>query len=164
MGFDNPRNMGGYAYGGTIVAPIIKDLIRSSRDHWSDLPPVAPEGIRMVRVDRRTGKRVQAGWPSRDGNTDIIWEAFKPDTEPERSTRQDEIAAKRDEILALIQAGREGGGQARRAEGEPENFAEEQGGDLLRTTPHLQSMARCPLYNHIPCVNRGLHLPGFWQA
>ncbi|MEP0391378.1 MAG: transglycosylase domain-containing protein [Erythrobacter sp.] len=128
VGFDNPRNMGGYAYGGTIVAPIIKDLIRSSRDHWSDLPPVAPEGIRMVRVDRRTGKRVQAGWPSRDGNSDIIWEAFKPDTEPERSTRQDEIAAKRDEILALIQAGREGGGQARRAEGEPENFAEEQGG------------------------------------
>ncbi|KEO91552.1 penicillin-binding protein [Erythrobacter longus] len=128
VGFDNPRNMGGYAYGGTIVAPIIKDLIKNSRDHWSDLPPVAPEGIRMVRVDRRTGKRVQAGWPSNDAKSDVIWEAFKPDTEPERSTRQDEIAAKRDEILALIKAGREGGNSARRTEAQPENFAEEQGG------------------------------------
>ena len=127
MGFDTPRNMGGYAYGGTIVAPIIKDLIRSSRDHWSDLPAVAPEGIRMVRVDRRTGKQVLSGWPSGDPRADIIWEAFKPDTEPERSTRQDEIAAKRDEILALIAASRQGSGP-RRVEGEPANFAEEQGG------------------------------------
>lgn len=128
VGFDTPRNMGGYAYGGTIVAPIIKDLIKNSRDQWSDLPPVAPEGIRMVRVDRRTGKKVLSGWPSGDAKSDIIWEAFKPDTEPERSTRQDEISAKRDEILALIAAGRNGGGPAGRGEGEPENFAEEQGG------------------------------------
>ncbi|WP_298304941.1 transglycosylase domain-containing protein [uncultured Erythrobacter sp.] len=127
MGFDTPRNMGGYAYGGTIVAPIIKDLIRNSRDHWSDLPAVAPEGIRMVRVDRRTGKRVLDGWPTGDPRSDIIWEAFKPDTEPDRSTRQDEIAAKRDEILALIAAGREGN-VYRQREGEPANFAEEQGG------------------------------------
>lgn len=128
VGFDTPRNMGGYAFGGTIVAPIIKDLIKNSRDAWSDLPPVAPEGIRMVRVDRRTGKRVQAGWPSGDAKSDVIWEAFKPDSEPERATRQDEIAAKRDEILALIKAGREGGAASRRTEAQPENFAEEQGG------------------------------------
>lgn len=127
VGFDTPRNMGGYAYGGTIAAPIIKDLIRSSRDQWSDLPAIAPEGIRMVRVDRRTGKRVLDGWPDNDPRGAIIWEAFKPDTEPERSTRQDEIAAKRDEILALIRAGREGR-QSDRDEGQPANFAEEQGG------------------------------------
>ncbi len=128
VGFDTPRNMGGYAYGGTIAAPIIKDLIQNSRDHWSDLQPIAPEGIRMVRVDRRTGKRVLDGWPTDDPRGAIIWEAFKPDTEPERSTRQDEIAAKRDEILALIRAGRQGGQERSRREGEPANFAEEQGG------------------------------------
>jgi len=66
LGFDRPRNLGGYAFGGTIVAPIIKDLIQESRDKWSDLPAVAPEGIRMVRVDRRTGKRVMDGWPTGD--------------------------------------------------------------------------------------------------
>ncbi|MEM1197068.1 MAG: transglycosylase domain-containing protein [Pseudomonadota bacterium] len=127
LGFDAPRNLGGYAYGGTIAAPIIRSMIEKSRDRWSDLPAVAPEGVRMVRIDRRTGKRVFEGWPSDDPLSDIIWEAFKPDTEPRRSTRQDEIAAKRAEILALIEAGRTGelGG---REEGIPENFAEDQGG------------------------------------
>jgi penicillin-binding protein 1A len=106
VGFDQPRNMGGYAYGGTISAPIIKSLIEKSRTKWSDLPPVAPTGVRMVRVDRRSGKRVFDGWPADDPKSAIIWEAFKPDTEPERYTRQDAIAARRNEILALIRAGR----------------------------------------------------------
>ncbi len=127
LGFDTPRNLGGYAYGGTIAAPIVRSVIEKSRNRWSNLPAVAPEGVRMVRIDRRTGKRVFEGWPSDDPLSDIIWEAFKPDTEPSRSTRQDEIAAKRAEILALIEAGRNGeaGG---REEGIPENFAEDQGG------------------------------------
>jgi len=106
VGFDRPRNMGGYAYGGTIAAPIVKSLIEKTRSRWSDLPPVAPYGVRMVRVDRRSGKRVFEGWPSDDPKSAIIWEAFKPDTEPERFTRQDAIAAKRNEIIALIRAGR----------------------------------------------------------
>ena len=128
VGFDTPRNMGGYAFGGTIAAPIVKDVITNTRERWSALPPVAPEGIRMVRVDRRTGKRVLDGWPTNDPMGGIIWEAFKPDTEPERSTRQDEIAAKRDEILALIRAGREGNRPNVGGEDQPINFAEEQGG------------------------------------
>ena len=108
IGFDQPRNMGGYAFGGTIAAPIIKSLIEKTKPKWSDLPAVAPAGVRMVRVDRRSGKRVFDGWPTDDPRSAIIWEAFKPDTEPERYTRQDAIAAKRNEILALIRAGRPG--------------------------------------------------------
>lgn len=130
VGFDRPRNMGGYAYGGTIAAPIIKSLIEKSRDKWSDLPAVAPEGVRMVRVDRRTGKQVFEGWPSDDAKSAIIWEAFKPDTEPDRYTRQDEIAARRNEILALIRAGR-ANAQARDdddPDAMPRNLAEEKGG------------------------------------
>jgi len=107
IGFDQPRNMGGYAFGGTIAAPIIKSLIEKTKPKWSDLPAVAPAGVRMVRVDRRSGKRVFDGWPTDDPRSAIIWEAFKPDTEPERYTRQDAIAAKRNEILALIRAGRQ---------------------------------------------------------
>ena len=130
VGFDRPRNMGGYAFGGTISAPIIKSLIEKSRDKWSDLPPVAPAGVRMVRVDRRSGKQVFDGWPSDDPKSAIIWEAFKPDTEPDRYTRQDEIAARRNEILALIRAGR---ANARVREEDnpdaaPESLAEQQGG------------------------------------
>ena len=127
LGFDTPRNLGGYAYGGTIAAPIIKSMIEKSRDKWSDLPAVAPEGIRMVRIDRRTGKRVFDGYPSDDPLTQVIWEAFKPDTEPSRSTRADEIAARRAEYLALIEAGRYGDAATREV-GMPENFAEESGG------------------------------------
>lgn len=107
VGFDQPRNMGGYAYGGTIAAPIIKSLIEKTKAKWSDLPAVAPAGVMMVRIDRRSGKRVFDGWPTDDPKSAIIWEAFKPDTEPERYTRQDAIAAKRNEILALIRAGRQ---------------------------------------------------------
>ncbi|WP_298466715.1 transglycosylase domain-containing protein [uncultured Erythrobacter sp.] len=130
VGFDTPRNMGGYAFGGTIVAPIIKSLIRKSRDKWVDLPAIAPAGVRMVRVDRRTGKRVFNGWPSGNAKGDVIWEAFKPDTEPDRSTRQDEIAAKRDEILELIRASRNQGSsrQVESSDGQPSDFVEEQGG------------------------------------
>ena len=107
VGFDQPRDMGGYAYGGTIAAPIVKSLIEKTKPKWSDLPPVAPTGVRMVRIDRRSGKRVFEGWPTDDPKSAIIWEAFKPDTEPERFTRQDAIAARRNEILALIRAGRQ---------------------------------------------------------
>lgn len=132
VGFDTPKNMGGYAQGGTIVAPIIKSLIRKTRDRWSDLPPVAPAGVRMVRVDRVSGKRVLSGTPGGGAKSSIIWEAFKPDTEPPRETVADIIASKREEILALI---RRGSGEARRAapekveKEEPEdNFVEDQGG------------------------------------
>ncbi len=130
VGFDQPRNMGGYAFGGTIAAPIIKSLIEKTRPRWSDLPPVAPNGVRMVRVDRRSGKRVFDGWPTDDPRSAIIWEAFKPDTEPERYTRQDEIAARRNEILALIRAGRQNAESAvvETPEEQPINFVEEQGG------------------------------------
>ncbi len=130
VGFDNPRNMGGYAFGGTIAAPIIKSLIEKSRDRWSALPAVAPAGVRMVRVDRRTGKRVFDGWPTDDPKSAIIWEAFKPDTEPARATRQDEIAAKRNEILTLIARGRRGVQEQRRTRetNRPADFVEEQGG------------------------------------
>ncbi|AUX70028.1 penicillin-binding protein [Porphyrobacter sp. HT-58-2] len=130
VGFDQPRNMGGYAYGGTIAAPIVKSLIEKTRAKWSDLPAVAPQGVRMVRVDRSTGKRVFDGWPTDDPKSAIIWEAFKPDTEPERYTRQDEIVARRNEILALLRAGRANADTAivDDVEEQPANFVEQQGG------------------------------------
>ncbi|GMN01357.1 penicillin-binding protein 1A [Erythrobacter sp. MTPC3] len=130
IGYDTPRNLGGYVQGGNTAAPIFKDFVINSRDRWSDDPAVAPPGVRMVRVDRRTGKRVFDGWPSGDPKSAIIWEAFKPDTEPDRSTRQDEIAAKREEILQLIRTARAGG--SGRNEGssfdQPSDFVEESGG------------------------------------
>ncbi|MFL0356481.1 penicillin-binding protein 1A [Erythrobacter sp. GH1-10] len=129
LGYDQPRNLGGYVQGGNTAAPIFKQFVQETRERWHDEPAVAPPGIRMVRIDRRTGKRVFDGWPTDDPKAAVIWEAFKPDTEPSRSTRQDEIAAKRDEILELIRAGREGRlGMGEGNTNQPSNFVEEQGG------------------------------------
>ncbi|MCD1621325.1 penicillin-binding protein 1A [Citromicrobium bathyomarinum] len=131
LGFDRPRNMGGYAQGGTIAAPIVKDFIEETRERWSANPPVAPAGVRMVRVERRTGGRVFDAPASTDDNAAVIWEAFKPDTEPPRSTRASEIAAQRQEFLDLIRRARRAKNEAALAaerEEPPESFVEEQGG------------------------------------
>ena len=67
-------------------------------------PFVAPKGVRMVRVDRRSGKRIFGGWPGDDPKSAVIWDAFKPETEPKRSIRKEELLArleaKKAEILA----------------------------------------------------------------
>ncbi|MDB5669095.1 MAG: family penicillin-binding protein [Alphaproteobacteria bacterium] len=92
MGFDHPRPMGGYAQGGTIAAPIFKQFALSAFKDMPAVPFRAPAGIRMVRIDRRSGKKVFGAWPTDDPKSAVIWEAFKPESEPRRSIRRDEIA------------------------------------------------------------------------
>ncbi len=130
VGFDQPRNLGGWVQGGNTAAPIMKRFIESTRERWTSDDFIAPPGIRMVKIDRRTGKRVFEGTPSNDPKAAVIWEAFKPDTEPARSTRSDELAARRSEILDLIRRAREGVRAPRRAAREEvqEDFVEDQGG------------------------------------
>lgn len=108
VGFDQPRNLGGWVQGGNTAAPIMKQFIEETKDRWKADDFIAPTGIRMVKIDRQSGKRVFDGTPSDDPKAAIIWEAFKPDTEPPRSTRADELAAQRSEILDLIRRAREG--------------------------------------------------------
>ncbi|MBX7461016.1 penicillin-binding protein 1A [Qipengyuania huizhouensis] len=130
VGFDQPRNLGGWVQGGNTAAPIMKQFIEQTRERWTSDDFIAPPGIRMVKIDRRTGKRVFDGSPSNDPTAAVIWEAFKPDTEPARSTRSDELAARRSEILDLIRRAREGV-RGSRTEGrfeQPSDFVEDQGG------------------------------------
>ncbi len=86
----------------------------------------------MVRIDRITGRRVFGGWPGSDPKSGTIWEAFKPDTEPRRGALQDEIDGMRDMIIAQLKrrekAAEQGPAAGDSATGQPENFAEEQGG------------------------------------
>jgi penicillin-binding protein 1A len=88
LGYDQPRSMGGAAQGGRIAAPIFKQWAQTA---FKDVPPtpfVAPDGIRMVRIDRITGRRVFGTFPIReDPKSAVIWEAFKPETEPRRTYR-----------------------------------------------------------------------------
>ncbi len=130
LGYDKPRSLGGYAQGGRIAAPMIKQLIQETKPRWSSLPFVAPAGVRMVRIDRRSGKRVFGGTPGDDPKAGIIWEAFKADTEPRRSAKADDFLARRDEIIASIKRSRHVAEQQRAAAkaSEQRDFVEEQGG------------------------------------
>ena len=135
VGHDQPRDLGGWVQGGNTAGPIFQRFVTESRDRWDGDEFVAPAGVRMVKVDRRTGKRVFGDAASDDPQAAVIWEAFKPDTEPPRSTRQDEIAAKRNQILEQIRRGRRAASAPARApaprrEARPvdDDFLEDQGG------------------------------------
>jgi penicillin-binding protein 1A len=104
MGFDQPRNMGGYAQGGTMAAPIFRDFAKQAMAGMPKKPFVAPRGIRLVRIDRRTGRRVYGGFPSNDPESAVIWDVFKPETEPRRSVRREELLAQLDARKAQAKA------------------------------------------------------------
>jgi len=91
LGFDQPRNMGGYAQGGSLAAPVFKQFFLDALADRQPVPFVAPKGIRMVRIDRQSGRRVYGSWPGSDPKAAIIWEAFKPESEPRRTIREEEI-------------------------------------------------------------------------
>ena len=130
IGFDQPRPLGGWVQGGNTAAPMMMDFVNATKKRWAPEEFVAPPGVLMVKIDRVSGKRVFEGTPSNEPKAAIIWEAFKPDTEPPRATRQDQLAARRNQILELIRAARRPAQRAtsdRQAAQNPD-FVEEQGG------------------------------------
>lgn len=92
VGYDKPRNLGG-VQGGSFAAPIWKEWFATA---YKDTPPapdpfIAPAGVRMVRIDRRSGRRVYGVWPPLEAaKPAYIWEAFKADSEPRRIFRRAE--------------------------------------------------------------------------
>ncbi|MET1754790.1 transglycosylase domain-containing protein [Novosphingobium sp. RD2P27] len=130
LGYDTPRSLGGYAQGGRIAAPIFKQVVQKTKERWSSEPFVAPAGVRMVRIDRSSGKQVMGVEPTNEPKAAIIWEAFKPDTEPKRYTAQDEFARKRDALVAEIRSAQRARAAATSTtrQAEPRDFVEEQGG------------------------------------
>ncbi|MEO7365154.1 MAG: PBP1A family penicillin-binding protein [Sphingomicrobium sp.] len=91
MGYDHPRSLGGYAQGGRIAAPIFKQFAKTAFAGRPKIPFVAPAGIRWARVDRASGRRVFGTFPvQEDPKSQVIWEAFQPQTEPRRSFRRNQ--------------------------------------------------------------------------
>ena len=97
LGYDKPRSLGGAAQGGRIAAPVFKQFAEVAFKDMSKTPFVAPPGIRMVRIDRVTGRRVYGTFPvQEDPKSSVIWEAFQPETEPRRTFRRSaELSAQR---------------------------------------------------------------------
>ena len=88
LGYDHPKPMGHAAQGGRIAAPIFKQWAQTALVDQPKVPFVAPAGIRWVRIDRASGKRVFGVFPTtEDPKAQVIWEAFQPQTEPRRSYR-----------------------------------------------------------------------------
>jgi len=76
MGYDKPRHIGRLATGGHVAAPIVRDFLKVA---LADKPPIpfrVPPGIKLIRVDAKSGMRAGPGDPK------AILEAFKPGTAP----------------------------------------------------------------------------------
>jgi penicillin-binding protein 1A len=88
LGYDQPHPMGHAAQGGRISAPIWKQWALTALKDEPKTPFVAPPGIRWVRTDRATGKPVFGAFPmTEDPKSDVIWEAFQPQTEAVHSQK-----------------------------------------------------------------------------
>lgn len=77
VGYDKPRNLGAKATGGALAAPIAKDFMKLALADKPAVPFRVPAGIKLIRVDAKTGMRAGPG----DGGRTIL-EAFKPGTAP----------------------------------------------------------------------------------
>jgi penicillin-binding protein 1A len=77
VGYDKPRNLGKGATGGHLAAPIAKDFLKLALADKPAIPFRVPAGIKLIRVDAKSGMRVG---PGEGGRT--ILEAFKPGTAP----------------------------------------------------------------------------------
>ncbi len=76
MGYDKPRHLGRNATGGHLAAPIARDFFKAALADKPAMPFQPPRGIKLIRVDSKTGQR--AG----PGTTSVLLEAFKPGTAP----------------------------------------------------------------------------------
>ncbi|MBK9078753.1 MAG: penicillin-binding protein 1A [Hyphomicrobium sp.] len=77
VGYDTPKPLGKGNTGGAIAAPIFGDFMKEALVNTPPAPFRIPPGIKLVRVDPKTGFRAQAG------AADSILEAFKPNEEPD---------------------------------------------------------------------------------
>jgi len=132
IGYDQPRPMGHGAQGGRVAAPIFKQFALAAFRDLPKIPFVAPSGIRMVRVDRATGKRVFGVFPTTvDPKSSVIWEAFQPETEPRRSFRRSlELAKAQQDGEARVAArpARRAGPARPKAPADSAEFLQRQGG------------------------------------
>src|SRR6201747_494155 len=77
VGYDKPRSLGRTAQAGHTAAPIARDFMKLALVDKPATPFKIPSGIRLVRVDAKTGLRPI---PGNEGKT--ILEAFKQGTAP----------------------------------------------------------------------------------
>src|SRR3954454_18197484 len=75
LGYDKPRTLVRGATGGHLAAPIAKDFLKLALADKPAIPFKVPAGIKLVRVDPKSGMRAGPG-------SGGLLEAFKPGTAP----------------------------------------------------------------------------------
>ena len=78
IGFDKPRSLGRGATGGALAGPVVKNFMKVALADKPAVPFRVPPGIKLIRIDRKTGMR--AGPDTNPRN--VILEAYKPGTAP----------------------------------------------------------------------------------
>src|SRR5690348_8700413 len=76
FGYDKPRSLGRGETGGRLAAPVVKDFMKVALADKPAVPFRVPPGIKLVRVNLKTGARAAPG------DQKVILEAFKPGTAP----------------------------------------------------------------------------------
>ncbi len=91
VGFDTPIPLGKRETGSSVAAPIFRDFMKEALADKPATPFRIPDGVRMVRVNARTGQDAKIG------DQNVIWEAFKQGTSPSQSNRV--LEGQSDEII-----------------------------------------------------------------
>jgi penicillin-binding protein 1A len=76
MGYDKPKHIADRATGGALAAPIFRDFMKVALADKPAIPFRVPPGIKLIRVNVKTGMRASPG------DQQVILEAFKPGTAP----------------------------------------------------------------------------------
>ena len=76
IGFDQPRSLGKHETGAMVSAPAFRDFMTAALKDKPAIPFRIPPGIRLVRVNAKIGQL------AKPGDRNVIYEAFKPGTEP----------------------------------------------------------------------------------
>jgi penicillin-binding protein 1A len=76
VGFDKPKSLGRGQTGGHVSAPVVREFLKEALAGKPPVPFRVPSGIKLVRVDLKSGVRASPG------SERVILEAFKPGTAP----------------------------------------------------------------------------------
>jgi len=72
VGFDEPRTLGKVETGASVALPIFYDIMKEALKNTPDEPFRIPQGIKLVRINHKTGK------PASPEDKSVIFEALKP--------------------------------------------------------------------------------------
>ncbi|MEO0879101.1 MAG: penicillin-binding protein 1A [Pseudomonadota bacterium] len=86
VGFDLPQSLGRGEAGGTVAAPIFAEFMAEALKDEPEIPFRIPSGIRLVRVNAKTGQ------PAGPGDGNVILEAFKAEDVLAAGPSEDDFA------------------------------------------------------------------------